>query len=241
MFGTFVHILKTDSVLGLYSGVCFSPNPRVWSSIPRECTQTLLISPAPALRLSPPPTDIFHHPLRHLLRAQRYLHDRALLPFPPLLNRHGQHFRLLGRNSRQPSRRTQRTDAARCRLTRRKEEKLQERRRWTHSNDEGGRLEKSLARRLAEQHESRTHDRKPTRQLRQYQTRFTRQHLSRRQSNDAFHIIFTRRVRGDDSLQPRRRDQDARHERQGDGKPARAAEPDRQERGRRVGVQRLGA
>ena len=33
MFGTFVHILKTDSVLGLYSGVC-RPHPSPSPSVP---------------------------------------------------------------------------------------------------------------------------------------------------------------------------------------------------------------
>lgn len=95
--------------------------------------------------------------------------------------------------------------------------------------------------RVAEQHESRAYDGEPTRQLRQFQTRLARQHVPRRRLDDAFHVFFARGLRGDDGLQSRRRDQDARHERKGVGEPARAAEPDRQARGHRVDVSGLGA
>lgn len=117
MLGTFVHILKANGVSGLYSGVRFSHHLHRLS-LPPISKPSNLIKFLPALRLPPPPINLLHHPLRHLLGTQRSLHDRALLPLPPLLNRHGQHFRLPGRNSRQPSRRTERAHAARRRFTR---------------------------------------------------------------------------------------------------------------------------
>lgn len=83
----------------------------------------MLKSP-PALRLPPPPINLLHHPLRRLLRTPRNLHDRALLALPPLPNRHGQHLRLPGRHSRQPSRRAERTHAARRRAPRRQATEL---------------------------------------------------------------------------------------------------------------------
>ena len=65
-----------------------------------QSAQTLLNLPLSALRLPTPPTYLLHHPLRHLLRAQRYIHDRTLVSLPPLLDRHGQHLWLSRRYSR---------------------------------------------------------------------------------------------------------------------------------------------
>lgn len=66
MLGTFVHIIKANGVLGLYSGVRFLRHlPRL--SLPPIRKPSNLIESLPALRLPPPPINLLYHPLRHLL------------------------------------------------------------------------------------------------------------------------------------------------------------------------------
>lgn len=178
MLATFVHVLKADSIRGLYRGVCVPEYPSPPVSAPSTSKLSNLAKSAPALRLPPPPDNLLHHALRHLLRAQRNLHDRSFLPFSPLLDRHCQHLRLPRRHSRQPSRRTKRPHAARRRSTRRQEEELQERPRRADKDDAGRRLAEPVEGRVAEQSESHAHDGEPARQLRQLQAGPAGQHVA---------------------------------------------------------------
>lgn len=177
MLATFVHILKADSIRGLYRGVCAPKHPSPAFAAPSTSKLSNLAKSAPALRLPPPPNNLLHHALRHLLRAQRDLHDRSLLPLSPLFNRHGQHLRLPRRHSRQPSRRTKRPHAARRRSTRRQEAELQERPRRADKDDAGRRLAEPVEGRVAEQSESHADDGEPARQLRQLQADSASQHV----------------------------------------------------------------
>ncbi len=57
MFGTFLHIIRNDHILGLYRGVRAHLH---YGLIPPLAHSTI------ALRLPPPPINLLHHPLRRL-------------------------------------------------------------------------------------------------------------------------------------------------------------------------------
>lgn len=93
MFGTFLHIIRNDRILGLYRGVCAHLHYSLIHLLTRSTT---------ALRIPLAPINLLNHPLRRLRGAKIDLRHRQHLAILPLSYRHGLHLRLLRWRGRKP-------------------------------------------------------------------------------------------------------------------------------------------
>lgn len=108
MLGTFTHILRSDGFRGLYNGVRFLAALSLTACILLSKLITRLQSTA--LRLAPPPNNIFHNSLRHLRRNEIPLPVSSLPSHP---RSDGIHVWISWWHCRQPRRRNQCSHATR--------------------------------------------------------------------------------------------------------------------------------